>query len=117
MSPSLSTGPFVRLRLRGAARGLRQRPQDAAPRQLDLEVVVAEAARIAQHGLGRAQEAVPRRRRAVELRFGVAVAPWLVGYSAEREARLLDRAARDLETNRNRYQGKRIGQAVPELSR
>src|SRR5919108_1427345 len=40
---------FVGLRLRGPARRLRQGTKHAAPRQLDLEVVVAEAARISQH--------------------------------------------------------------------
>src|SRR6266508_941676 len=107
-SQNALTDPLVRLRLRGAARRLRQRAQDAAPRQLDLEVVVAEAARISQHGFGRVQEALPRCRRSVELRFGFTVAPGLVGYSAEREARLLDRAALDIEANCNRYEGERI---------
>src|SRR5882672_9337370 len=71
MMLSPSRDPLVRLRLRGAARGLRQRTQHAAPRQLDLEVVVAEAARIAQHRVGRARKALPRRRRSLELRFGL----------------------------------------------
>jgi hypothetical protein len=39
---------LVCLRLRGPARRLHQRAHDAAARQLDLEVVVAEAARTAQ---------------------------------------------------------------------
>src|SRR2546426_4885110 len=108
MALSRSTDPLVRLRLRGPACRLLQRTQDAAPRQLDLEVVVAEAARIAQHRLGRVQEALRRRRRSVELRFGFRVAPWLVRDSAEREARLLDRAALDIEAYRNRYESERI---------
>src|SRR4029077_1179375 len=100
---------LVRLRLRGAARRLRQRAQDGAPRQLDLEVVVAEAARAAQHGLGRTQEALPRRRRSGKPRLGFTIAPRLVRDAAEREARLLDRAALDIEADRDRYEGERIG--------
>jgi len=82
---SHSTDPFVRLRLRGPARGLRQRTYDAAPRQLDLEVVVTEAARTPQHSLGRVLEALPRGRRSGKLCFGFTVAPWIVRDAAERE--------------------------------
>src|SRR4051812_31907123 len=96
-APPLSH-PLVRLRLRRAMGRLRQRAQHGAPCQLDLEVVVAEAARAAQHGLGGARKALARRRRPCELRLGVAVAPGLVRHAAEREARHLDRAALDLET-------------------
>ena len=53
MALSLLLDPLVRLRLRGSARRLRQRAQNAAPRQLDLEVVVSETAGISQHGFGR----------------------------------------------------------------
>src|SRR5215813_4519404 len=54
LSPLLD--PLIRLRLRASTRRLGQRTQDAAPRQLDLEVVVAEAARVPQHGLSCTQE-------------------------------------------------------------
>src|SRR5215510_3387144 len=104
MALPLLPDPLVRLRLRSPARRLRQRAHDAAPRQLDLEVVVAEAARSPQHGLGRAREALPRRCRAVELRFRIPVAPGLVGDAAQREARLLDRTALDVEADRDRDQ-------------
>src|SRR5262252_6816090 len=57
--------PLVRLRLRGPAPRLGQRAQDRATRQLDLEVVVAEAARISQHSLGRTQEMLARSRRSI----------------------------------------------------
>src|SRR5215510_3337933 len=115
MALPLLPDPLVRLRLRSPARRLRQRAHDAAPRQLDLEVVVAESARTPQHGLGRAREALPRRCRAVELRFGFTVAPRLVRHSAECEARLLDRAALDIETDRDRHQSERIGQPIADL--
>src|SRR5262252_658003 len=57
--------PLIRLRLRSPARRLGKRSQDRATRQLDLEVVVAEAARISQHGLGRTQEMLARSRRSI----------------------------------------------------
>src|SRR3977135_583281 len=82
------TNPFVRLRLWGPARRLCQRAQNAAPCQLDLEVVVAEAARIAQDGIGGAQEALPRCRRPTQQRLGFTVAPRLVRDNAAREPRL-----------------------------
>src|SRR5262249_53513826 len=41
--------PLVRSRLRRPARRLRQCSNDAAPRQLDFEVVVAGAVRVPQH--------------------------------------------------------------------
>ena len=96
------------MRLRGSARRLRQRANNAASRQLDLEVVVSKTARISQHGLGRPHEGLARRRRPGELCFGVLVAPRLVRDAAEREARLLDRAAFDIEADRDRYEGERI---------
>src|SRR6266568_319963 len=115
MARSRSRDPLVRLRLRGPARRLRQRTQDGAPRQLDLEVVVAEAARIAQHGPGCAQKALPCCRRYGELRLGFAIAPWLVRDPAEREARFPDRAALDLEAGRDGDQSERIRQAIADL--
>src|SRR6185437_6085292 len=78
MAPSRLCNPLVRLRLRGAARRLSQRAHDAAPRQRDLEIVVAEAARIPQHGLGGAPEALLGCGHSGELRLGFAVAPRLV---------------------------------------
>src|SRR6516162_8242089 len=94
LSPLLD--PLIRLRLRASTRRLGQRTQDAAPRQLDLEVVVAEAARVPQHGLSCTQEIFARGRRSVELRLGLTVAPRLVRDAAERQTRLLDRVALDL---------------------
>src|SRR5437588_4730135 len=51
MPRSRSPDALVRLRLRSAARRLRQRPHDAASHQLDLEIVVPEAAGVAQQGV------------------------------------------------------------------
>src|SRR5712671_5054292 len=108
MALSLLLDPLVRLRLRGSARRLRQRAQNAAPRQLDLEVVVSEALGSSQNGFGRPHEGLARCRRPAELRFGFVVAPRLVRDSAERQARFLDRAVRDIKTDRDRYQGERV---------
>src|SRR5262249_57484249 len=107
--------PLVRLRLRGSPRRLGQRTQDAAPRQLDLEVVVAEAARVSQHGLSCMQEIFARGRRSVELRFGLTIAPRLVRDAAERQTRLLDRVALDFEADRHGYQGEPIRPPTPHL--
>src|SRR6516165_1649202 len=113
LSPLLD--PLIRLRLRGSPRRLGQRTQDATPRQLDLEVVVAEAVRVSQHGLSCTQEIFARGRRSVELRYGLTVAQRLVRDAAERQARLLDRVALDLEADRDGYQGERIRQAIADL--
>ena len=95
--------------------GLRQGAHDRAARQFDLEVVVPEAARAAQHRVGAARKALARGRRAVELSLGFAIAPRLVGDAAEREARLPDSAAFDFEPDRDRNERERIGQAVADL--
>src|SRR5215468_261614 len=73
LSPLLD--PLVRLRLRSSPRRLGQRAQDAAPRQLDLEVVVAEAARVPQHGVSGTHEVFARGWRSIELRFGLCATP------------------------------------------
>src|SRR5262245_66000232 len=101
MALSRSLDSLVRLRLRSSPRRLGQRTQDAAPRQLDLEVVVAEAARVSQHGLSRMQEVFARRPRSVELRLGLTVAPRFVRDAAERQARLLDRVALHFEDRKS----------------
>src|ERR1051326_6350254 len=51
-----SPDPFIGFRLRRTRRRLRQRAHDRAPRQRDLEVVVAEAACFAQHRIGCVRE-------------------------------------------------------------
>src|ERR1700731_1493394 len=115
MALSRSLDPLVGLRLRLPSRRLVQRAHDAAPRQLDLEVVVAEAARLAQHDLRGAQEALPRCRSSPQLRFGFAVAPGPVRDAAQGEARLLDGSRFDLKPDRNRNERERIGQAGANL--
>src|SRR5947209_7146242 len=102
MALSRLLDPLVSLRLRLPPRRLVQRTHDAAPCQLDLEVVVAEAARLAQHDLRGPQEALPRCRSSPQLCFGFAVAPGLVRDAAQREARLLDGSPFDFKPDRNR---------------
>src|ERR1051325_6364076 len=70
-----SPDAFVRLRLRRAGRGLRQPAPDCAPRQLDLEIVVAEAARCALEEGRRARKTLARRRRTGERLLRRAIAP------------------------------------------
>src|ERR1700730_7953977 len=115
MAVSRLLDPLIRLRLRGPANRLRQCTNDSAPRQLDLKVVVAEASGISQHGLGHLRKVLSGCRRSVELRFGLTIAPWLMRHSAEREARLLNRATLDVQANRDRHEGERIRQAITEL--
>src|SRR5690348_7314627 len=103
--PSRLRDPLVRLRLRRPLCRLGQRAQDAPPCELDLEIVVAEAVRLAEDHLGGALEILARRRDALELRLRVTVAPRLVGDAAEREARLADGAAIHIEADGDRDQG------------
>src|ERR1051326_5650342 len=111
----LSPDAFVRLRLRRAGRGLRERAHDRAARQLDLEIVVAEAARLAQEDLRRARKTLARRRRAGEGLFRRAVAPRLVRHPAERKPRRFNSAAFDLQRGRDRYQREGVGQPVADF--
>src|SRR5215472_451503 len=101
MGLSRSLDSLVRLRLWSSPRRLGQRAQDAAPRQLDLEVVVAEPARVSQHGVSGTHEVFARGWRPIQLGFGLRIAPRLVRDAAERQARLFDRAALDVETDRD----------------
>jgi hypothetical protein len=79
-----------------------------------LEVVVAEAAyRAGRHR--RRAGSFPRCRRPAQQRLGFTVAPRLVRDAAERKPRLLDRAAFDIEADRDRDQGERVGQAIADL--
>src|SRR5262245_46474765 len=84
---------LVGLRLRRAARCLRQRANDRAARQLDLERVVPEAFGLAQHDISGLGESRGISRLSTQRSFGLRVAPWLVGDAAERNARFLDGAA------------------------
>src|SRR5262249_16887705 len=104
-----------RLRLRGAARRLAQCAHDRAPRQLDLEIVVPESARIAENDLRRSQKALPCGLSSRGPSFGCRVSPWLVCNSSQRETCLLDRAAVELEAGRNRDERERIGQSIAQL--
>ena len=104
------------LRLRRAVCRLRQRANDAATRQIDLEVVVPEALCVAQQQIGRAARSFPRSaacpRSAASAsgsRHGLCATP-----PSARRASLM-RAAFELERRRNRDERERIGQPVADL--
>ena len=107
---------LVGLRLRRAARRLRQRANDGAAREIDLEGVVLEALGVAQQDVrGAARNVASFGRLPAQRRFGRRVAPRLVRDAAERQARLLDRVAFELERGRDGHQRERIGEAVADL--
>ena len=112
---SSSRDPLVHLRLGRASRRLFQSAYDRAPAKLDLEVVVALAFGIAQHGFGRAGERRLGGRFAHQQLLGLSIAPRLVGDAAERDPRLGDAAVGDAKRGRDRDQRKRIGEAVAQL--
>src|ERR1043166_1253172 len=93
-----------RLRLRRAAGRLRERAGDGPAREFDLEVVVAVAPGVAQQHVGRAGKSCRIGGLAAQRGLGLAVAPWLVGDAAEREASLLDGVAVEFESDRDRDQ-------------
>src|SRR4029078_12016577 len=84
---------FAGLRLRRAARRLRERADDCPARQVDLERVVPEALGVAQHDVSRRGENRLAGRLAAQHRFSLCLAPRLMGDAAKRETRLTDVAA------------------------
>src|SRR4029077_19194098 len=100
------------LRLRRAARGLGERARDTAAREIDFEAVVRVAPGVAQQHVRRASERRGIGRLRAQRGLGLWIAPRLVRDAPEREAPLLNGVAIELETNRDRNQGKRIREAV-----
>src|SRR5205085_12544927 len=70
--------------------GLTQGADDGAPRQLDLEVVVAEALRVTEERLGNPPEIVPGGTLAQQQLLGLPVTPGLVRHAAQRQSHFLD---------------------------
>src|SRR5215470_11343222 len=103
---------LVGLRLRGAARGLRQRADDGSARQLDLERVVPETFGLAQQDIGRLPESPRVGRPSAQRSFGLQIAPRLVGDTAQRKAGVLDGAAFELESGGDRNERERVGEAI-----
>ena len=107
---------LVGLRLRRAARRLGQRADDGAARQVDLEACCARSPwRRAERyrRLARTLASVAGRPRSAA--SASRIAPGLVGDAAERKARLLDRAAVELEADRDGDQREGIGEPVADL--
>src|SRR5258705_3294372 len=107
--PWLCSGYFLgRLGLRRAARCLCERAHEAAAREIDLEGVVLVASGLAQQHVRRAGECCGIGQLPVQGGFSPWIAPRLVRHAAEREPRLLDGVAIELEPDRNLDQGERI---------
>src|SRR5687767_14346056 len=103
---------LVGLRLRRAARRLRQRADDRPARELDLERIVLEALGLAQDQIGRLSKRRLTRGAAADRSLGLRVAPGLVCDAAECETGLFNGAALELEPDRDRYKRERIREPV-----
>src|SRR5262249_49646839 len=88
-----SRGLLVGLRLRGAARRLRESPDDGPAREIDLERVVPEAFGLTQDEIGRQGERRLAGGAAAQRRFGLGISPGFVRDSAEGKPRFPDGAA------------------------
>src|SRR5688572_2032537 len=106
---------LVGLRLRRTARRLRQRADDRPAREIDFERVVPEALGFAQDQIGGLYKRRLAGGTAAKRRLGPRVAPGLVCDTAERETRLFDDAALELEADRDGYQRERIREPVADL--
>ena len=101
--------------MRGAGRRLRQRSNDNAVGEVNLECVVRESLGIAQHDVGNADERRLVGFLAPQCGFGGCVTPGLVGDTPKRQAGLFDRLAFQLEPSGDRDQCERIGKAIADL--
>ena len=104
---------FHRLGLRRRGRCLLEPADDGAPRQFDLEAVMCKAGSPLQDGVGRHAEGFPPGRLALETLFSAGYAPRFMRNPAKRNARFLDAAALELETDRDGNQRKGVGQTDP----
>src|SRR3954469_15634061 len=102
--PMASLDALVGLGLRRAGGCLRQRPDDGPARQIDLEVVMAEALGIAQDMIGDRPEGGLLRRLAAQHVFRRGVAPRLMGDAAEGYPRLRNLAAVEPQSGSHRHQ-------------
>src|SRR4051794_38579261 len=94
-----SLDALIRLRLRRTARRLAQGAHDPVSRQVDLEIVVAEAAGVAQHDVGGSTEAFVDRACACEPCLGGRIAPRLVRHPAQGKTRVPDRTILDRQAD------------------
>jgi len=92
-----------------------QGSDDGSPRQLDLECVVTEALCAPDNRFRNSFEVILRRLDAVQHRFGIRIAPWLVGDAAERETCFPDRVAIHFKRRGHRHQRERIRRSVADL--
>src|SRR5258705_7862507 len=103
------------LRLGSTARRLRERADDGPAREVDLEGVVPEPLGLAQDQIGRLGKRRLAGAAAAQRGLGLDIPPGLVRDAAEREARLPDGVALELEADRDGDERERIGQAITDL--
>ena len=101
--------------MRRAARGLCQRADDAAAREINLEAVMCEALGVAQQHVGRASECRDIGGLPAEDSLRPWIAPRLVRDASERKAPLLDGLAVELEPRRDGDEGECVGESVADL--
>src|SRR5882757_2911398 len=110
-----SSDLLVGLRLRGAAGGLSQCANDAAPRQVDLEGIVLITPGVAQQQIGGAPKTGLVGSLSAQRCFGQHVTPWLVRDTAERKTRLLDGIVLEFQCSRDRDQRECVGEPIADL--
>src|SRR5262249_41929873 len=92
-----------------------QRAEDGSARKLDLERVAPETLGLAQHEIGRLRESRRIGGLPAQRRFGLQIAPGLVGDAAERETGFLDGSTFELEPDGDGYESERVGEAIANL--
>ena len=101
------------MRRRGSC--LLEPADDGSPRQFDLEAVMGKAGRTVQNRIRSRAESFPSGRLALEIALGLGNAPRLMRDPAKRDARLLDGAAFELQTDGDGNQREGVGQPIPDL--
>ena len=96
-------------------RCLRERANNGAPRQIDLEGVVGERFGIVEKLLRGVGESSAACGLTAQCRFNAHVAPGLMGNAAKRKPRFFDLIAVELERRGDRNQSKRIRQPVADF--
>ncbi len=106
---------LIGLRLRCAVRSLRQCTYNSAPREIDLEVIVAKALGFTQHDIGCEGKDFGIGGLPAQGGFGVGVSPRLMRDATERQPCIANRAIVQVKCRGDGYQRKSIGQPVADL--
>src|SRR5262245_24429953 len=104
LSWACSQDLLVGLRLRRAARGLRQGANDGAAGEIDLEGIVRISLGVAQQDVGRLRESGRTGGLPAQRRLSRRVAPRLVRDAAQRQTGFFDRASVEVQRGRDGYE-------------